>query len=396
MPFKNFVSDREHKALMGLLALGALGFAAGLISHSARLWPSFLLNAFYFLTLALGAMVFVSIHHVSNAGWSTVIRRIPEAMMGYLPLGAAMMLFTFFGRQAIYRWTHEDVVHSDGVLSVKAWLLNTPSFYARMAIILAIWIAFMVLLRRESLWQDEDGRLEHTMSSKKISAVFLVVFALTFPLASFDWLMSVEPEFYSTIYAFYCFSGLFVSGIAAIAILVIWLRRRGVLPEVGEEHLHNLGKLIFGFTTFWAYIWISQYLLIYYANLPEETIYYIRQMATPGWYGLFLLNLFLNWIIPFVILLPRSAKRREGWLMTACLIVLVGHWLDLYLMILPQVGAAAMISPYDLTLGAGFTALFLYAFLRGLKQAALLPVHDPYLQESLALHAHEEAEAGVY
>ncbi|HWP42421.1 MAG TPA: hypothetical protein VNO14_04250, partial [Blastocatellia bacterium] len=277
MSDRSYISHRGQRVLAGLLGVGALGFAAGLYADSARLWPGFLLSSFYFLTLALGAAVFVSIHHVSNAGWSAALRRVPEAMMGYLPLGAAAMLLVFFGRHSIYEWTHGGLHGAGEAIKLKSAYLSTAFFFARMAVVLAVWVLLSRLIWRESRRQDEDGSLEHTARSKRYSAIFLAVFAVTFSLASFDWLMSIEPEFYSTIYAFYCFSGLFLTGIAAIAILVIMLRRRGFLAEISEEHLHNLGKLIFGFSTFWAYMWLSQYILIYYANIPEETIYYLKR-----------------------------------------------------------------------------------------------------------------------
>jgi MFS transporter, NNP family, nitrate/nitrite transporter len=391
MPYRPLISDRENKTLIALVAVGALGFTGGLLFNSARLWPSFLLNSFFFLTLTLGAMVFVSIHHVSNAGWSTVLRRVPEAMMSYLPIGAAAMLLVFFGRHSIYQWSH-GIAGTTEAMKMKATFLNTPFFFARMAVVLAIWCVFGYLLWRQSHLQDEDGLLEHTNKSKKYAAIFLALFAITFSLASFDWLMSIEPEFYSTIFAFYCFSGLFVSGIAAVTLLVILLRRRGFLAQINEDHLHNLGKMIFGFSTFWAYIWISQYLLIYYANLPEETVFYMRQTTAPGWRALFLINLLVNWLIPFVLLISRKAKRSEGLLLAACVIILFGHWLDLYLTIFPALGASALPSVVDLALVAGFGALFLLTFATALGKRALVPLHDPYLAESLTLRSFEAPE----
>ncbi|HXG94651.1 MAG TPA: nitrate/nitrite transporter [Blastocatellia bacterium] len=386
-----FIESRAQKILIAMLGAGVLGFIAGFITDDARLWPSFLLNSFYFLTLALGAIVFVSIQHVSNAGWSAAIRRVPEAMMTYLPVGAVLMLAIFFGRHSIYEWSHGIAVTSEA-MKAKATFLNTPFFFARMAVVLALWVVFARLLWRESRAQDRDGKLEHTDRSKKISAAFLAVFAITFSLASFDWLMSLEPEFYSTIYAFYCFAGLFLSGVAAITLAIIFLRRHGFLNQVNEDHLHNMGKLLFGFSTFWAYIWLSQYLLIYYANLPEETVFYLKQTATPGWRALFLANLFLNWVIPFLMLISRKAKRNESWLMTACIIVLAGHWLDLYLMILPTSGASWMIGVVDVALVLGFASLFIQTVLAALRQVPLVPTHDPYLVESLALHSFETPE----
>lgn len=195
--------------------------------------------------------------------------------------------------------------------------------------------------------------------------------------------MSIEPLFYSTIYAFYVIAGLLLSGFASITVLVILLRRRGSLPEANPQHLHNLGKLVFGFSTFWAYIWLCQYLLIYYANLPEETIYYLRRMHTPGWKSLFYLNILLNWLIPFALLLPKSAKRNAGWLMATCLIVLAGHWIDLYVMIFPAFEHHALPGLVDIAIVIGFASLFIQTFANGLRKSALVPRNDPYLQESL-------------
>ena len=380
--------------LLGLLGVSALGSIIALLLESHRFWPSLLHNAFYFLTLSLGAAVFVSIQHISNAGWSAAIRRVPEAMMTYLPFGAIALLAIFFGRHSLYEWTHPGALPAAHTSHFKAAYLSTPFFFARMIVILALWTAFAFLLQRESFRQDADGELEHTQRNKKFAAIFLVIFGVTFSLASFDWLMSLEPAFYSTIFAFYCFSGLFLSGIAAITLLIILVRRRGLLAQVNDAHLHNLGKLIVSFSTFWAYIWLSQYLLIYYANLPEETTYYLRRTATPGWKALFLINIFLNWLVPFVLLLSSKAKRSTNWLAAACVLVLIGHWVDLYTMILPVFGGSALVSLADLSLLLGLASLFFLTFSKSLALASLLPKHDPYLEESLSLHSEDVVEPG--
>ena len=366
-----------------MLGIGVVGFAFGLYTNDARLWPGFLLNAFFFLTLALGAAVFISINRVANAGWDTAIRRVPEAMMSYLPIGSLAMLALFFGRDTLYEGLRTFFGYAGKPMVFKNAWLGTPFFFTRMAVFLGLWLLLTWLIKRESRRQDLDGKLEHTARARKYAAIFLALFALTFTFASFDWLMSIEPLFYSTIYAFYVISGLLLSGFASITVLVILARRRGLLPEANENHLHNLGKLVFGFSTFWAYIWLCQYLLIYYANLPEETIYYIRRMQTPGWKALFLLNIFLNWLIPFALLLSRGAKRSEGWLLTACAVVLLGHWVDLYTMIFPPLEHAALVGLVDVAIVIGFASLFVQSFVNGLRKSALVPQNDPYLAESL-------------
>lgn len=392
MPGRLELTRRDRYILFALLFAGATTIAISAATHWQQLWPAILLNAFYLLSLSLGAAVFISIQYVANAGWSAVLRRVPEALVRCLPLAALAMLTVFFGRHEIYEWTHAAVMESEPVLRAKSAFLNTPFFFARMGVMLCLWLALTRLLVRDSIKQDEDGLLEHTARSKRVAAIFLVVFGVTFSLASFDWLMSIEPAFYSTIYGFYNFAGLFTAGIAAITLLVIALRGRGLLLQVSEEHLHNLGKLLFGFSTFWAYLWLSQYLLIYYTNIPEETIYYLKRTATPGWLALFIANLALNWFLPFVLLMARAAKRSAGLLAAAAIILLIGRWLDLYMLIFPAYGGSGALAPAQLALFAGFIAAFLLLFVYYLNKAALLPALDPYYEESLSLggadHSH--------
>jgi len=382
---KQYVISVNERNVLAILLLIAVG-ASALLTSDAHFWPSLLLNSFYFLTLALGGLVFVAIQHVSNAGWSTAIRRVPEAMTKYLPIGAMTLMAVFFGRHSLYQWTHPETVQSNPTLHAKAGYLSTPFFFTRMFVLLAIWLMFAFLINRESRLQDSGDSLIHTARSKKISGVFLALFAITFSLASFDWLMSLEPEFYSTIFAFYIIAGLLLSGFAAITIFVILLRRRGFLPRINEEHFHSLGKLIFAFSTFWAYIWLSQYLLIYYTNMPEEIVHYLRQTATPGWKLLFIINLFLNWVIPFVMLISHNTKRREATLLTASAIVLIGHWVDLHLTIFPVFGWPVSFNVIDIVLPFGFVSVFLLSFVNGIEKTSLMPLNDPYLEESLALH----------
>ena len=376
-------SGRVEKVLFVMVGIGVIGFVAGLYFDSARTWATFLQNAFFFLTLALGATIFISINRVANAGWDVAIRRVPEAMMSYLPIGSLAMLALFFGRDYLYEGLRTSFGYAGKPMVFKNAWLSTPFFFGRMAFFLASWAVLAFLIKRESRKQDEDGNLVHTRNIKRYSAIFLAVFGLTFTFASFDWLMSIEPLFYSTIYAFYVISGVLLSGFASITILAVVLRRRGLLPELNEEHLHKLGKLVLGFSTFWAYIWLCQYLLIYYANLPEETIYYIRRMQTPGWKLLFFANIFLNWLIPFALLLPRSVKQKDAWLLTACTIVLLGHWLDLYVMIFPTFDHSALFGLVDIAVAIGFASLFMQSFGNGLRKTALVPRNDPYLDESL-------------
>lgn len=389
------VSKRGQWILFVMLGIGVIGFAAGLYLNNERVWASYLQNSIYFLTLSLGALVFVSINRVANAGWDTAIRRAPEAMMSYLPLGSLLMLAVFFGRDRLYEGLGTFFAFGNETMHFKNAWLSAPFFFGRMIVFLGLWILFAWLIKRESRRQDSSDGIVHTQRIKRYAGIFLALFGLTFTFASFDWLMSIEPLFYSTIYAFYVISGVLLSGFAAITVLVILLRRQGLLPQVNDHHLHNLGKLVFGFSTFWAYIWLCQYLLIYYANLPEETIYYIRRMQTPAWKTLFFANVLFNWLIPFVLLLPRSVKMRSGWLTTACVVVLVGHWIDLYVMIFPAYDFSAYLGLADVAILIGFASLFIQSVASGIRKRALVPVNDPYLEESLWQEPRETADSLV-
>ena len=378
---KSLIKANERNIIYALLIIGLLGVVGGW-RFSERFWAAFLQNSFYFVTVALGGAVFVAINHISNSSWANVLRRVPEAMMSYIPIGAATIMLLFWGRNALYEWTGKSYSHNGHELVFKNAYLSEGFFFTRMFIFLAIWVVLIFLIKRESFRQDTTGNLTHTKKSKTYSAIFLVVFGITFTFAVFDWIMSIEPMFFSTIYAFYHIAGVLLSGTAAITMLTILLKRRGYLEEVGDKQMHALGKLVFGFATFWAYIWVCQYLLIYYANVPEETIHYVRR-TSGGWSNVFYLSLFLNWIIPFVILIQRRVKSNENWMLLACAIVLIGHWVDLYVLIFPTYFASPMIGLVDIALPLGFIGLFLLIFSRNLHLGRMIPQQDPYLAESM-------------
>jgi hypothetical protein len=367
----------------GLVALGALATAAGLIASPARTWPNLLVGNVYLLSLALAGILFISINYLSGAGWWVVVRRVAESMMSGLPVAAALMLCLFFGRHVLYPWAHAPAPGHEALPAGKAAYLSPSFVFARMAVVLAAWVLLGLAIRRASLRQDEDPSPAHHQRLVRYSAVFVVIFAVTFSLASVDWLMSLEPHWYSTIYAVYLFAGLLLSGLAALTLIVLVLRWLGPLDGVvGEDHLHDLGTLLFAFSTFWAYIWLSQYLLIWYGNLPEEVTHYVLR-TSDLWLPLFLLNVVVNWAVPFLVLLPRAAKSHPGVLAGVCLVLLFGHWLDLYLLVIPDTVGTPVLGPLEVLVALGYAGLFLVLVWRAVASAPLLPRHDPHLEESL-------------
>ncbi|MDZ7288946.1 MAG: hypothetical protein ONB44_01050 [candidate division KSB1 bacterium] len=383
------LSDRLRKNLFTITILGILITAVGLVVAPARTWPNILLANYYLMGLGIAGALFMALLYVSNAGWATAIRRVPEAMTAALPPSALVMIAILFGIPTLYEWSHDSVLAADRILQAKSGWLNVPFFTVRTFIYLAVWLALTYRIVRRSHRQDEDGKLEHTFANRKLSAAFIVVFAITFTLASMDWIMSLQPHWYSTIFGIYNFSGMFLNGLAMITVLVILLRRWGPLAGVvTDSHLHDLGKLIFAFSTFWMYIWFSQYLLIWYANIPEEVRFYtLRERG--GWLVLTIVNVLFNWVIPFVTLLPVWVKRNEGLLLRVCIIVMIGHWIDLFWMILPPfMKATPAAFLWEIAPMAAAVAGFFLLTFHTLTRHRLLPVNDPYLVESLAESQH--------
>ncbi len=370
-----------------VIILGAAGVVAGLLLAPLRIWPGVLLANYYVLTIALSGSVFVALMYISRAGWSTVFRRIPESMSRVLPASFVIMLLTAFGISTLYEWSHTSVVAQDAILTAKSPYLNVPFFVIRIVLYFAVWIGFSMILRRNSELQDSTGDERLTDRNTRISALFIVVFALSFWLASTDWIMSLEAHWFSTIFGIYNIAGLLLSGIAAITALLIFLKRRKVFGDlIRPDHLHDLGKLLFAFSTFWMYIWFSQYMLIWYSNIPEETGYFLARQHG-GWLTFTILNVVFNWAIPFVFLISAKTKRMEGLLLNVSIIVLIGHWIDLFWMISPTfMPEAPEIGLWEVAPLAAAIALFLLMTLRGLTKKQVIPVQDPTLVESLHYH----------
>jgi hypothetical protein len=383
--------------LCGVLAvLGGAALAVGLLQAPERAWLNLLLVSYYMLSLGLGGLVFVAIQYVAGAGWSVALRRVPEAMAAVIPVAALGLAAVFLARPSLYPWAGPPPADA-GVSSPlrQAWF-NQPFFLARAAFYLACWVVLGLALVRVSRRQDRDGDPSRTRTNVRVSAAFLVVFAVTFWLASQDWLMSLDAEWSSTIFAVYQFAGLFLGGLAGIILLAACLRWLGPFRNVlTAAHLHDLGKLLFGFSTFWMYLWFCQYMLIWYVNSPEEAVWFTRRLHG-AWTPLFVLNIVLNWGIPFAVLLPRAAKQRLGVLVGVSLVVLAGRWLDLYLEIFPPSGEAPLAgAAWELGLLAGAAGLFVLVFFAALRRAALIPVGDPFLVESLpALRPQPEPSRG--
>jgi hypothetical protein len=376
-----------------LAALGGLALIVGLVVAPARAWLNLLVDGFYVLSLGVAAMIFFATQRLASARWSAAIRRIPEAFMALAPVAAVLLAVLAFGFTTLYPWTEPAALAPEpgGVLAGRETYLAPAFVYARMIAVVAIWVWFARRIRAASLAGDAsvDAGLAAHRRLSRTAAAFAPVFALTFTAASYDWLVSLDPRWFSTMFAVYVFAGTFVQGIAAIAVTVIALRRRGAFGDqaalVDDELQATLGTLLLAFSTFWAYIWVCQYLLIWYGDIPEEVSYYLRRSSAP-WLPWFLASFVINWVVPFFTLLPRTAKRSMRTMTAIGVLVLAGRWLDLYILVMPSQWEAPRFGVLELAMAAGTAGLIAAVVLRGLARAPLVPPHDPVLAVRRARH----------
>lgn len=429
--------------IIGIISLVAIIFNDD--AHHTRLWSSLLHNGSFFTLIALMAIFFVCVSRTAYAGWNVGFKRVWEAMSQFLYVGFVIMfliaLGVYFGWHHLYHWADADAVANDKILQGKSSFLN-KNFYAIGGLgILGVWIFFANKMRSLSIEEDTHGnpKFEHYKKMKIWAAIFLPIAGFSSAAVIWLWCMSVDPHWYSTLYAWYTGASTFVSMISLTILLLIYLKSRGYYHNVNQEHFHDLGKFMFAFSVFWTYLWFSQYMLIWYGNIGEETVYF--QTRIQQYPVLFYGNLILNFVLPFLILMRNDNKRKYGTLITVSLIVFFGHWVDSFQMLKPGIlhtsheislghaggqnegntkvmnephkeqtadaagtmhtetmhdsGHAEAVGPEigyyipglaDLGLLIGFLALFVTVTLHFLSKAALVPKNDPYLQESLHHH----------
>ncbi len=383
----------SQMAWMLPLAIGIAGLvisAVGWATDSRQFFFSYLIGWSFCLSLALGGYFFVVIQHLTKARWSVVVRRIPEALIWSFPLLAILGIPIVLGMHDLYHWTHHELIDPaselyDPLIAGKASYLNTPFFFARMAFYFVVWIWISFKLYTLSLRQDVDPDPSIPKQQRKISAIGLPLGAITTAFGGMDLLMTLDPHWFSTIFGVYFFAGSFMAIMAVIALVAMILQRNGMLHGViTTEHYQDLGKFLFGFMVFWAYIAFSQYMLIWYANLPEETIFY-RHRLEHGWEVYSAILLIVHFVIPFFILVGRWAKRILPVLAFMCVWMLVVHWFDIFWIVAPVLhGDHAMISLYDVSAWLGVFGVFTGAFMYRLSRHALVPQRDPRLHKSLS------------
>ncbi|MCX6835409.1 MAG: hypothetical protein NTW07_09810 [candidate division Zixibacteria bacterium] len=365
--------------VLGLVVSGLAWFTDG-----ARFYHAWLTAFLYWLSLGLAGLFFTMLHYLTAARWSVVLRRISEGLMLQLPWLAVAFLPVLLGLHDLFHWSHEEAIASDHLLKWKSAYLNVPFFVVRAAVYFAVWTMLALLLRKRSLAQDAQPQLDHVAVLRKLSAGGMLLFSVTVTFAAFDWIMSLEPHWYSTIFGVYFFGGCFLSGVSLIAVICFFLCRNGILREIiTAEHYHDLGKLMFAFTIFWAYIGFSQFFLIWYGNIPEETIWYLSRWEG-GWSGVSLLLLFGHFAIPFLVLIFRAVKRSPILLGLVAVWILVMHWVDMYWLVYPTfMERSGSVGWIEIAPIVGIGGVFIALFWRSFTSRPVLPAGDPWLEASI-------------
>ncbi|MGN7203152.1 quinol:cytochrome C oxidoreductase [Pedobacter sp. SAFR-022] len=390
-----FTGKPKMLSIIGIvIGLAAIGY--GLSDHELheRTFANLLLMAYYFAFVCMSGAFFLALQYVAQAGWSASILRVPQAMARTLPLAAVVLVLVIgaglYTHNLYHHWnapglTDPSSEHYDKLIAGKSDFLNIPFFMAREIVFLAIYSFFAVMFAKNSVNEDLEGGLNYYNKNFKSAVVFLALYGFTTPIFAFDTIMSIEAHWFSTMFGWYNFASMWVSCLAIIAVILILLKKSGYMPWVNNSHLHNLGQFIFGFSIFWTYTWFCQFLLIYYANMPEETVYFYKRLEYYKFW--FYLNLLLNFLVPVFLLMDRDNKRSENVLLTVSILIICGHWVDLYQMIMPgSVESHNGFGFIEVGIAAGFIGLFTFAVLSALSKQPLVAKNHPFLEESLNHH----------
>lgn len=389
MEFK--ISNQAKLVTLILIVTGAVFMGIGSLflgDHALlRVLTNALTNGLFFLFIALGALFFLALQYATETAWYVMVKRMLEAVAGYLPIGILFLVtllavITLMDGAHIYLWMDKDVVAHDPIIEGKSAYLNKGFFWIRTVAYLLTYYLFYVGFRKRSLEEDKIGGTDIHFKNYKKGALFLVFFAVFSSTQSWDWIMSIDVHWFSTLFGWYVFAGMWLSAMVVVILLTLYLKKLGYLPRVNDSHIHDIGKWIFATSFLWSYLWFSQYMLIWYANMPEEVTYYVARIQDYKlmYFGMF----FINFAFPMLILMSRDAKRNAGILTVVGLIILVGHWMDMYLMItVGSMGQTAHFGLFEIGMALLIAGIFIRVVLVNLTKAPVTPVHHPYLDESI-------------
>jgi len=391
MEFK--VSNKAKVFTLALIIIGvlftAIGVAMNIGDHhfAQKFLTNGLINSFFFLGIGLGALFFLALQYATETGWYAVVKRIIEGIAGFIPYGIGFLVLVLAVISAmkgahIYTWMDPEVVAHDTLIQGKSAYLNIPFFWIRTVVYLGVYYIFWIGFRKRSLEEDKVGGTEIHFKNYKKGALFLVFFAVFSSTSSWDWLMSIDVHWFSTLFGWYTFSGVWVSAMVTMVMLTLYLKKLGYLPKVNDSHIHDLGKWTFAISFLWSYLWFSQYMLIWYANIGEEVTYYM--MRIENFKVMYFATFLINFAFPMLLLMSREAKRHAGILTFVGLVIMIGHWLDVYMMVSAgSMGATASIGFLEIGMAVLFAGIFIRIVLTNLTKAPLTPVNHPFLDESI-------------
>jgi hypothetical protein len=352
-------------------------------------WAALYVAAFFFFMIALGTLAFYAVQRASQAGWAPLLFRVMEGISAYLVPGGiivfVILVLSVMHMNHLFVWMDADVVAHDKLLQGKAGYLNPVFFLIRAAIFLGGWILYREYSRKLSIKQDESNDNASFKLNFKISAAFLVFYLISESMMSWDWIMSVDPHWFSTLFGWYVFASMFVSGITVIAMVTIYLKSKNYLPDVNDSHIHDLAKFMFGISIFWTYLWFSQFMLIWYSNIPEEVTYFVTRIED---YKLpFFGMVVMNFVFPFLILMNSDYKRINWFVIMAGIVILAGHYVDIFNMIMPAtVGDQWYIGIPEIGAILFFAGFFIFWVFRALGTVPLQPKRNPFIEESRHFH----------
>lgn len=385
-------TDKSKKIFIALILIGVASIIYGIVDGDVsghRIWTSALINGWFFFSTALMGTVFIAINSAAQSGWIVVLKRVFEAVSLYVPIGAVTLIIVFIASSMhwnhIYHWMDPEAVAHDPILQHKEPYLNLPFWWTRAIVMLGVWTLFTLIYRRKSLKEDMEGGTKIYKASMVTSAIFLVFFGYTSVVAAWDWLMSIDAHWFSTLYGWYVFSGMWISGMIMVFLITHYLMSKGYLKEVNASHIHDLGKFIFGISFLWTYLFFSQFMLIWYADIPEEVTYYIPRINdyTVSFWSMVL----INFLVPMLFLMSKTTKRNRNILAFVSVIIFFGHWMDIYYLITPgAMKADGHIGVVELGMMLGYLGMFLFVVFRELAKAPLVVKNHPLLDESKHHH----------
>lgn len=385
-------TDKSKKIFIALILIGVASIIYGIVDGDVsghRIWTSALINGWFFFSTALMGTVFIAINSAAQSGWIVVLKRVFEAVSLYVPIGAVTLIIVFIASSMhwnhIYHWMDPEAVAHDSILQHKEPYLNLPFWWTRAIVMLGVWTLFTLIYRRKSLKEDMEGGTKIYKASMVTSAIFLVFFGYTSVVAAWDWLMSIDAHWFSTLYGWYVFSGMWISGMIMVFLITHYLMSKGYLKEVNASHIHDLGKFIFGISFLWTYLFFSQFMLIWYADIPEEVTYYIPRINdyTVSFWSMVL----INFLVPMLFLMSKTTKRNRNILAFVSVIIFFGHWMDIYYLITPgAMKADGHIGVVELGMMLGYLGMFLFVVFRELAKAPLVVKNHPLLDESKHHH----------